>query len=139
MGSFLIRSTKSLPYSSGFTLLEVLFTLAITALLLGAITLNVGVRSSLIKASSTGDPITELSQRISEITHTNTITELEKTIGKAARDNPLTDPATSTNRKLVTIERVNLNAGSQATTVLAVTVENGDSSVTRWLTPSDNP
>ncbi len=131
--------THSLTANAGFTLIEVLVATAITALLLSAIALNLGVRSGLVNSVENVAPSTLLSERLDSIVDNSPQSELEALVGIAATANPFSDPAFTTERKLVSITSVPVSAAVGAPTVIQINISLGSSTLNRWLSPQSHP
>ena len=127
-------STQS---NSGFTLIEVLVATAVAAMLMSAITLNLGVRDALVRSSASSQPKTALHTRINEILIQNSIVELESYVGTLAINSDLTDPSSTPDRKLVTVTQETVGSGTHVVNVLAIEVSAGGNSVSRWLAPTN--
>lgn len=131
--------THPLAVNSGFTLIEVLVATAITALLLSAISLNLGVRTGLVKSLDNVRPSTVLSDRLDDIVHNNPQSALEALIGTAATANPFSDPVSAAERKLVVLTSVPVLTVMGAPTVIEISISLGDATLSRWLSPLGSP
>jgi len=120
-----------------FTLIEVLAATAVAAILMSAISLNLGIRDNLFKFATDGLPQSELQVHIDEVLNTKTISQLNDYIDIPASDSDLSDPTSSSPRKLVAVTIEALGSGAEQVEVLAIEVRSGSTSLTRWLTPSD--
>lgn len=121
--------------NSGFTLIEVLVATAVTAMLMSAITLNLGVRDALVRSSASGQPRDVLQARLDEILSQKSVAEIESYVGTLAINSDLTDPSSTPNRKYVTVTQETAGSGDHVINVLAIEVSTGGNSVSRWLAP----
>ncbi len=124
---------------SAFTLVEVLFAISISAILMGAIALSLGVQSDLADASKTTSPLATLSKRLDQIQETQLVSDLEALVGVSAASNPLSDPSGTTGQILVSVDNVQTGSNATAAQILAIKVSSGSSTLTRWLTPTEAP
>jgi len=122
---------------NGFTLVEVLAAIAVAAILLSSISLNIGLRDSLYRLASEEKPSKDLQSHLEDLLNEYSIAQIESYIGTAAADSDLSDPATTTDRKLVEVTSESIGPVSESVSVIAVEVSSGDNSLTRWLTPTD--
>lgn len=129
------NKTKLTTSVSGFTLIEVLFATAITAMLLGAISLNLGVKPALQKAVAEGDSSQVLLDRLESILIENTTADLIALEGVTAGNSSLSDPAGTSNRILVGIKEETVGFGDYETTLYVISVTSSDGEFTRWFSP----
>lgn len=126
------------PYSpkhSGFTLIEVLVATAVTAMLMSAITLNLGVRDNLLRVSASGQPKEALQSHLDAILENKTLAQLDDYVGTPASTSDLSDPASTPARKLVAITQQSVGTSPDSVTVLSIEVSSGANRLSRWLAP----
>jgi|GEM_PF-6040214 len=132
----MIKTTEhSKAKNKGFTLIEVVFTIGIAAMLLSAISLNLGVKPALQKTANSLPVQETLIERLDEIMIENSMDELIQLVGVSKELNILSDPAVTADRKLVSIDtKLAGNSGDQ-TSLYAITIVSNSGSVTRWFYP----
>ena len=127
--------TRTKAKNKGFTLIEVVFTTGIAALLLGAISLNMGVQPLLRETATATPPQEALGERLDEIFIEHSKTELVALVGVDKNLNGLSDPVGTDNRRLVSVDNHTTGSGSNQTTLYVIEIASASGSLQRWFYP----